>query len=96
MFFFIYSGTTDFNLSAMTLLANSNDGNDDLANTEVKTDDLFKRKRMVGWWPINKVSNKLCLCIQQLMLLKLTPKSYYSFGRVHYIDMIAEQTRARV
>ena len=56
------SGTIDFNLSAMPLPVNdaSSCSLDQISDgvTEVETDDLFKRKRMKGWWPVYEVDDE--------------------------------------
>ena len=55
-------GTIDFNLSAMPLPANEADKCtlDQISDgvSEVETDDLFKRKRMKGWWPVYEVDKE--------------------------------------
>ena len=61
-------GTVDFNLSAMPLPAKKAD-NCSLAQlprdgaTGVRTDNLFNRRRMKGWWPVYDVKQE---GIQQL------------------------------
>lgn len=58
---FIIPGTVDFNLSAMPEPVNDADHCtlDQLAtpDKEVPTTDLFKRKRMKGWWPAYEVDD---------------------------------------
>ena len=58
----ICAGTVDFDLSAMPLPVNDADrcSLDQLAtaDTVVRTDDLFKRKRMKGWWPSYEVDDE--------------------------------------
>ena len=58
----MYIGTVDFNLSAMPLPVNDADKCtlDQVSDgvTEVETDDLFKRKRMKGWWPVYEVDKE--------------------------------------
>ena len=75
-FVFVFVGTIDFNLSFMPLpvkrsrncrISQIPDG-----KSNVKTENLFKRKRMEGWWPIyesqtkkgkTKLKIKVCSCI---------------------------------
>ena len=58
----MYIGTVDFNLSAMPLPVSDADKCtlDQVSDgvTEVETDDLFKRKRMKGWWPVYEVDKE--------------------------------------
>lgn len=65
LIFYLFSfcvGTVDFNLSAMPLPVNDADKCtlDQVSDgvTEVETDDLFKRKRMKGWWPVYEVDKE--------------------------------------
>lgn len=57
------SGAVEFNLSAMPLPVKSASycSIDQVSDgvSVVKTDDLFKRKHMVGWWPITEEGTRL-------------------------------------
>ncbi len=57
---FMYSGTVDFNLSHMPRPANDAASCDlqqlPEAGRDAPFDDLFKRKRMKGWWPSYEVN----------------------------------------
>lgn len=52
----------DFNLSHMPVPVNKAEdctlAQLPTADTEVKTDDLFKRKRVKGWWPAYEVDDE--------------------------------------
>ena len=61
-YFWLYAGTVDFDLSAMPKPVQDADSCNlnqlPTADNAVKTDDLFKRKRMKGWWPSYEVDDE--------------------------------------
>lgn len=55
---FISPGTVDFNLSAMPIPAKKAEELPHNGATAVRTDNLFNRRRMKGWWPVYDVNQK--------------------------------------
>ncbi len=57
-----YIGTVDFDLSSMPVPVNEASecslAQLPTADSEVRTDNLFKRKRMKGWWPAYEVDDE--------------------------------------
>ncbi len=55
----IFTGTLDFNLNAMLEpVITADDCSLEQVDNPLKVSDLFKRKRMKGWWPAYEVDDE--------------------------------------